>query len=143
MIIWSRWGIVVFVMFGVGVGMGFGLGAVFAPGQDSGPGLGVCMGFGFLLATGGLWLLDHHVLRRHLDRPQPVFVTQPLPQPWVDAQGRTTTHQRVPVVNQVTGEQVLTHPRSTFFFIPVPFWVRLIGLAGTALVLVNTIRLLL
>ena len=60
--------------------------------------------------------------------------------------GRAGTHlhrSAGPAVNQETGQQVCTHPRSTFFFLSVPLWVGLMFLAGLGLAMVNAVQLVL
>ena len=139
MIIWSRWGIVVFVFVGLSVGLGFALQAALAPTLDSGSSaMSLWIGTGFLLGAAGLWAFAKYVLPR-LDKPTAAFVYQPLPEPVVDENGVRTTHRAVAVVNQETGQQIWTRPSSTFFFVPVRFWPYVIGAIGVLNVVIGLI----
>jgi len=122
MIIWSRWGILVFVFFGLSVGLGFALKGVFAPGVDSNaPATNAFLGAGFVLGAAALWAFARYLLPR-LDKARPSVVYQRLPEPALNERGVKVTHRPVAVVNQETGEQIWTRPSSTFFFIPMRFW---------------------
>jgi len=122
MIIWSRWGFLVFVFFGLSVGAGFLLRAVIAPSVDSSsPATNSFLGAGFVLGAAALWAFVKYVLPR-MDKSKPAVVYQPLAEPVVNGNGVKMTHRPVAVVNQETGEQIWTRPTSTFFFIPMRFW---------------------
>jgi hypothetical protein len=122
MIIWSRWGFLVVIFFGLSVGLGFGLKGLINPGlATSSPATSLFLGLGFFLGAAALWAFVKLVLPR-MDKARPSVVYQPLPEPVVNANGVRMTHRPVAVVNQETGEQIWTRPTSTFFFIPMRFW---------------------
>lgn len=122
MIIWTRWGILVFVIFGLSVGAGFLLKAIAAPGlANSAPQTNVFIGIGFLLGAVGCWAFDRFALAK-LDAPKPAVIWQQLAQPYVNEHGLTVKQEAVPILHPQTGEQVYVRPRSTLFFIPVRFW---------------------
>lgn len=140
MIIWSRWGFLGFVFFGVSVGLGFMIKAIIAP--DAEPSAGIvntCLGVGFVLGAAGLWVFNTYALPK-LDRPRPQFVWQELAQPIVEHNGSRRTHQAIPVVNQQTGEQVYSRPSSTLFFIPLRFWPFVIAAVGVGNIVVSFTR---
>ena len=122
MIIWSRWGILVFVMLGLGVGTGALLHLVVNPTVTDGPGFGLFMGVGLVMAGIYTYLLNHFVIAPHLDKPQPHVVLQALPQPYVHPNGVRQTHRQVPVLHPETGEPLYVRPRSSLFFVPVAAW---------------------
>lgn len=129
-ILWTRWGILAFVAFGLSVGLGFGLQAILA--SDAVPGAGIeniCLGFGFFLGAMALWAFAKFALPR-LDKPRPQFIHQQLQQPVVVAHGFTVTHRAISVVNQETGQQVFTQPSSNLFFVPLRFWPYVIATVG-------------
>jgi hypothetical protein len=137
MIIWSRWGIVVFLFFGLSVGLGFALKAVAAPGADSNaPVTNLFLGTGFILGALALWAFSRFALP-HLDKAKPSFVYQRLPEPVRNDRGVTVTHRPVAVVNQETGQQIWTRPRSTFFFIPIRFWPYPIAVIGVVNIIIG------
>ncbi|MEO7587471.1 MAG: hypothetical protein ABIS84_05530 [Arachnia sp.] len=140
MIVWTRWGILAFVAFGLSVGLGFTLKAIIAPDAETNAGIvSTCLGIGFLLGAAALWSFSTYALPR-LDKPQPQYVHQPLPQPLVDPSGRTVTHRLVPVVNQETGQQVFSRPSSTLFFIPLRFWPYAVAAVGVINLVLGFIR---
>ncbi len=142
MIIWQRWGILVFVAIGVSIGLGFLLKAVLGlGGVDDNTLNGVFVGIGFLMGAGLLWLFTALALPK-LDRPRPLVQWQQLAAPETDEQGRTRTHRPVPVVNSETGQQVWSTPRSTFFFVPMRFWVILLAAGGLLILAINLVALL-
>ena len=122
MIIWSRWGILVFVCLGLGVGTGALLNLVLNPGVTDGPGFGLFMGVGLVMAGVYTFLLNHYVIARHLDKPRPHVVLQPLAQPFVHPNGVKQTHQQVAVLDPTTGQPLYVRPRSSLFFVPVAAW---------------------
>lgn len=136
MIIWSRWGILVLLAVGLGVGTGGLLNALLLPGVD-GSGSTMFLGVGFVAAGVYTYLLDRFVLTPHLDKPQQQFVLQPLPQP-VGNQ----THRQVPVVDPQTGQPVFAQPRSSLFFIPVRIWPFVLAGVGIVVTIVNAIALI-
>jgi hypothetical protein len=139
MIIWSRWGIVVFLFVGLSVGVGFALQAALAPTTDSSSSaMNLWIGAGFILGAAGLWAFAKYLLPR-LDKPTAAFVYHQLPEPVVDENGVRTTHRAVPVVNQETGQQIWTRPSSTFFFVPVRFWPYVIAAIGVLNVVIGLI----
>ena len=139
MIIWSRWGILVFVFVGLSVGLGFGLKALIAPDADTnGPTTNVVIGVAFLIGAAGLWAFAKYVLPK-MDKPTPAVIYEKLPEPVVNERGVKMTHRPVPVVNQETGEQVWNRPSSTFFFIPVRFWPYVLGAIGVFNVIVGIV----
>jgi len=130
MIIWSRWGILVFVAVGLSVGMGFLLKALIAPDVETNSSVtNVLIGTGFLLGAAGLWAFCKYALPK-LDKGEPMYVNQKLAEPIVDETGARITHRAVAVVNQETGEQVWSRPSSSFFFIPMRFFPYLLGAVG-------------
>ncbi|MGG7509810.1 hypothetical protein [Plantibacter sp. YIM 135249] len=140
MIIWSRWGILVFVFFGLSVGLGFALKALISPYSDNNSGgANVFIGTGFIIGAVALWAFAKFALPK-LDKPQPALIYQPLPEPVVNERGVKMTHRPVPVVNQETGQQVWTRPRSTFFFIPMGFWPYVIAAVGVFNVIIGVAR---
>lgn len=122
MIIWSRWGFLVLLALGLGVGTGAVLHLALNPGVTDGPGFGVFMGVGLVLAGLYTYLLDRFVVDPHLDKPQQQFVLQPLPQPVTHPNGVKQTHRQVPVLHPETGQPLWVRRRSTFFFVPVAIW---------------------
>ncbi|ANP74390.1 hypothetical protein [Cryobacterium arcticum] len=139
MIIWTRWGILVFVFFGLSVGLGFALKGVFAPAVGSNePATNTFLGTGFVLGAAALWAFSKYVLPR-LDKARPSFVYQQLPEPAINERGVKVTHRPVAVVNQETGQQIWTRPSSTFFFIPVRFWPYPIAAIGVVNLIIGII----
>ncbi len=132
MIIWSRWGILVLVMLGLGGGTGALLNLVFDPGATSGPGSGLFAGVGLVMAGVYTYLLNHFVITRHLDKPRQQVVLQPLPQPYVHPNGVRQTHQQVAVLHPETGQPLFVRPRSSFFFVPVAAWPYVFAVIGVA-----------
>ena len=140
MIIWSRWGIVVFVFFGLSVGLGFALKALVAPSTGSNdPSTTAFIGTGFILGAAALWAFSRFALPR-LDKASPSFVYQKLPEPVINDRGVRVTHRPVAVVNQETGQQIWNRPSSTFFFIPVRFWVYPIAALGLLTIIIGLTR---
>ncbi|KQQ52981.1 hypothetical protein [Plantibacter sp. Leaf314] len=137
MIIWTRWGIVVFLIFGLSVGAGFLIKAVTVPNlDDSAPQTGVFVGIGFLLGAVACWAFGKYALAK-LDAPRPVVVWQQLAQPYVNEHGLTVKQEAVPVLHPQTGEQLYSRPSSTLFFIPVRFWAFIIAAIGVVAIVVG------
>lgn len=142
MIIWSRWGILVFVCLGLGVGTGALLHLLVSPGVTEGAGFGVFMGVGLMFAGVYTWLLDRYVVSRHLDKPRQQFFLEPLPQPVVHPNGMKQTHRQIPVLHPETGQPVLVRPRSSLFFVPVGIWAYVLGSIGILVTIGCAIALL-
>ena len=120
MIIWSRWGILLLPIVGLGLGVGALLGAIVS-GISGADVTSVFLGPGLILGGFFVWLFDRYALP-HLDRPRQQFVLQPLPQPFTHPNGVRQTHQQVPVVHPQTGQPLWVRPRSSLFFVPVRYW---------------------
>jgi hypothetical protein len=140
-IIWSRWGILVLLAVMPGVLVGGLLGTAF-DGGSAGPGFAVFFGFGLVLSGLCVYLLDHFVIARHLDKPRQHVVLQPLAQPITHPNGVRQTHQQIPLVNPQTGEPVWVRPSSSLFFIPTRIWPFILAGIGILVTLVSAIRLL-
>jgi len=74
MIIWSRWGIVVLLFFGLGVGLGFLVMALLGIHEKSGPVNGIFVGLGFILSAVALYFFNREVVQKHLDKPRQAVV---------------------------------------------------------------------
>lgn len=142
MIIWSRWGILVFVMLGLGVGTGALLNFLVQPDVTEGAGFGLFMGVGLVMAGVYTYVLNHFVIAPHLDKPRQQFFLQPLPQPVVHPNGVKQTHQQIPVLHPETGQPVYGRPRSSFFFVPVAAWPYVFAAIGVAVTIGCTIATL-
>ncbi len=132
MIIWTRWGFLSFLGFGVGVVLALGTGSLLQ--IDGGPAMGALV---FLWAAAVNLALAYLVYPR-LDKPRQVTITRPLPQPYTWPDGRVQTHEVVPALDP-DGRPVWQQPRSTLFFIPaavlwIPLGVVSLVLAVAALV---------
>jgi len=139
MIIWSRWGILVFVSIGVSVGLGFGLKALFDPGSPTDGALtNLFIGLGFIIGAGALWSFCTLALPK-LDAPKPLVLTERLAEPVRTEGGATRTHRVVPMLHPETGEQVFSRPRSTFFFVPMRFWWILLAAIGLINIVIGVI----
>ncbi len=140
MIIWSRWGILVFVFFGLSVGLGFGLKGVISPDSPTdGPLTNLYIGLGFLIGAGALWSFCTLALPR-LDAPKPLVLHEKLDAPVRTENGATRTHRTVPMLHPETGEQIYSRPRSTFFFIPMRFWWILLAAIGAINVVLGIVN---
>jgi len=140
MIIWSRWGIVVLLFLGLGVLLGFTLADITGMRQPSGPVNGVFIGLGFILSGGALWLFNRFVVGTYIDKPQPAVILERLATPEIDPQtGGRRTHRQIPVLHPDTGQQIFTNPVSSFFFIPIRFWVVVLPALGVVVAIVNVI----
>lgn len=137
MIIWSRWGILVLLFVGAGVGLGFLLAGVTGLVERSGPVNGVFVGVGLMIAAVGLFFFDKHVMQKHLDKPRPLTVTRQLAQPYTHPDGRVQTHEVVPAVDGQTGQPITVRPNSTLFFIPMRFWPFILGGLGLLVFVIN------
>ena len=123
MLIWSRWGFLSFLGFGLGVGLAFLLLSPF--GSADGPLLGATI---FACAAGVNALLAYLVYPR-LDRPRPVTFTRPLAEPLRHPNGAVQTHEVVPALDP-EGRPLWQQPRSTLFFIPARvIWIGLLAVA--------------
>ena len=142
MIVWSRWGILLLPVIGLGVATGFLVGAVV--GAVAGGALPQDLFAGLGLVVGGLyvWLFDRYALP-HLDPARQRFVLQPLAQPVTHPNGVRQTHQQVPLVDPQTGQPLWVRPRSSLFFVPVRFWPYVVAGIGLVLVVTSVVRLML
>lgn len=123
MLIWSRWGFLSFLGFGLGVGLAFLF--VSPLGIDGGPLLGATI---FACAAGVNVLLAFLVYPR-LDKPRQVTFTRPLAQPVRHANGAVQTHEVVPALDP-EGRPIWQQPQSTLFFIPARIiWILLLVVA--------------
>lgn len=141
-LIWQRWGILVVLFFGLGVGLGFLLKAIFGVQANSGSPVGVFVGLGFLISAAILWLIVRATVGKVIDKPQPAVVWQQLAEPVVGEDGVKRTHRAVPVTDPDTGQQLWTQPKSTLFFIPVRFWPFILGGLGVLVFAINLILVL-
>ena len=125
MIIWTRWGILSFFGFGVGVGLALGTISLFhLPEQGL-----IVPTLVFTCAAAVNWAMARWLYPR-LDKPRPVTVTRPLPQPYTWPDGRVQTHEVVPVFDP-EGQPIWTFPSSSLFFIPVKhLWIVLLVVAS-------------
>ena len=121
MIIWTRWGFLSFIAFGLGVGAALGLISVFH-GSTDGPLVGALV---FFFAGIFNLALAYFVYPR-LDKPKPVTYTVPLPQPIKHPNGQVQTHAVQPALD-TEGKQLWSQSHSSLFFIPARFlWVPLL-----------------
>ena len=142
MIIWSRWGIIAFVFIGLGVGFGFLLKAVAGLGSQTGSVSGVFVGIGLICTAVALFFFNRFVVARHLDRPRGMTMTRQLAVPYQHPDGRVQTHEVVPIVDPANGQQIVTRPRSTLFFIPIGIWPFIIAAGGVVALVTSTISTL-
>ncbi|MDR3068723.1 MAG: hypothetical protein LBU50_04390 [Cellulomonas sp.] len=121
MIIWTRWGILSFVGFGIGVGIALGLGSLLGL-----PDRGLVVPTTIFAAAGAVnWAMAQWLYPR-LDRPRPVTITRMLPQPYTWPDGRVQTHEVVPACDP-EGQPLWVTPSSSLFFIPVKYlWIVLL-----------------
>lgn len=139
MIIWTRWGILALLVAGLGVGAGFLLKLLVGLGAATGEVSGVFVGIGLLLAAGGLVVVDRLLVRRLLDRPRPMYVTEQLAEPVPGPDGTLQRTRTVPAVHPETGQPIVVVPRSTLFFIPLRFWPVILGVLGALTLVVNLV----
>ena len=142
MIIWSRWGIVVFAFVGIGVAIGFALKTIVGSTASSGSGVGVFIGLGFVVSAALLWVFNRLVVGKYIDKPQPAVLYQQLAEPIVHPNGVTERHRVIPVLHPETGQQIFTNPVSTFFFVPIKYWPYVLGALGLILFVINLIALI-
>jgi hypothetical protein len=129
-LIWSRWGIVVFLLalLGIGTGVLIQLGFL-AAGiiQDTGPSSALFVGVGLALSGGYVWLFERFVLARHLDKPRLYTQRVQLDEPQTLADGTVQTH-----INRT----VQMRPRSTFFFVAFKhWWIILTAIGGVVFII--------
>ena len=147
MIIWSRWGILVFACIGLSVGTGFILKAITVGPSDDNTVNGVFVGIGFLFGAVYVWLISTFLLDRVLDKPRQMYIQQPMTQQVVDPQGREITVatgqvRNVPVMNPTTGQPLWQKPVSSLFFVPVRFWPFVLAALGVLILVINLIVLI-
>jgi hypothetical protein len=142
MIIWSRWGILVMLFVGLGVGLGFIIKTLAGVEAKSGPTVGLYIGLGFILSAVLLFFAVRLTVGKIIDKPRPAVAWQQLAEPVKLENGATQTHRPVPITDPDTGAQLYTNPRSTFFFIPVKYWPYLLAALGVVLILINVVTLL-
>ncbi|MEP6482149.1 MAG: hypothetical protein ABJA94_09105 [Rhodoglobus sp.] len=130
MIIWSRWGILVILFFGLGVLLGFILMLVVGAPSSAGSLPGVFIGIGLMLSTVALYFFNKYVVDRHLDAPRAAVVYEKLAEPVRLDNGAVQTHRAIPLRHPETGQQLTTKPTSTLFFIPVRYWVFVLPAIG-------------
>ena len=141
MIIWSRWGIVVLLFVGLGVLLGFALATIFGLVEASGPQNGVFIGVGLVLSAALLFVFVRLVVGIHIDKPKPAAIYEKLAEPIRHENGSVQTHRVIPVLHPETGQQVVTNPVSTFFFVPLRFWPFLLAGIGLIVLVVNLVVL--
>lgn len=140
MIIWTRWGILVLLFAGLGVLLGFLLRSILLPAGPLPTGVeGIFIGIGLILAAPLLAVFDRLVMRRYLDKPRPMYVTQRFAQPVTAPDGSVHTERTVPAVHPDTGEPILITPSSSLFFIPVRFWPFVLGGIGILVLVINIV----
>ena len=142
MIIWSRWGIFVLLFLGLGIGLGFAIGGILGLIESSGPRNGVFVGIGFMLSAVGLYFFNKYVIDKHLDKPRAAVIYQKLAEPVRNENGTVQTHRAIAVTHPETGQQLVTKPTSSFFFVPVRFWPFVIGALGILVFLINLVVLI-
>lgn len=142
MIIWSRWGIVVFLFVGLGVALGFGLKGLSGVTATNGAGVGVFVGLGFILSAGLLWVFNRFVVGTYIDKPRPAVMYEQLAQPVVHPNGVTERHRVIPILHPDTGQQIYTNPVSTFFFAPIKYWPYVLGGLGLVIFIINLVALI-
>jgi len=138
-IIWSRWGIVVLLFFGLGVGLGFIVMNLVGIHENGGPVAGVFVGIGFILSAVALFFFNREVVQKHLDKPRLAVVYEKLAEPTKSENGVVQTHRAIPVLHPETGQQLVTQPTSSFFFIPVKYWVFVLPAIGLVVLVINLI----
>jgi hypothetical protein len=139
MIIWSRWGILVLLFVGLGVLLGFALAGITGLAAPSGPINGVFIGLGFILSAGLLWVFTRFVVGTHIDKPQPAVLYEKLAEPVRDENNALRTHRVIPVLHPETGQQIMTRPVSTFFFVPIRYWPYVLGALGAIIFVINLV----
>ena len=109
MIIWSRWGIVVLLFFGLGVGLGFLLMNLVGIHENGGPVAGIFVGLGFVLSGVALYFFNRFVVGHYIDKPQAAVLYEKLAEPVRAENGSVQTHRAIPVLHPETGQQIVTH----------------------------------
>ena len=127
---------------GLGVLLGFGLAALLGFADAGSASNGVFVGIGFMLSGIALWAFNGFVVGRYIDKPKAAFFYERLAEPQPMADGRMTNTRAVPVLHPETGEQVWSRPVSTFFFIPIRFWVFILPAIGLLIFVINLVGLL-
>jgi hypothetical protein len=97
---------------------------------------GLFVSAGLVAGAALLALFDLAVVRPVLDRPVPAVAYEKLPQPVIE-NGIRITHRPVPAVDRVTGEPILTRPRSTLFGLGVLTWSVVLGGIGAIVAVSN------
>ena len=141
MIVWTRWGIAVFLLFGLGVGTGFILDSIVNPGSANEPLTGIMVGIVIAAAGGYKYLFNRYVLSRHLDKPRVATASMKLDEPVRHENGIVQTHRIIQLTDPSTGQPVVVKPRSTFFFLPVGAFVVVLPIIGLIAIIANTIEL--
>jgi len=141
-LIWQRWGIVVVLFAVLAIGLGYLFKGISGLPDTRGVALGLFVGLGLVISAALLWFAVRATVGKIIDKPTPMVVWQKFAEPIVDANGVKRTHGSVPVTNPVTGEQLISNPRSTLFFIPVRFWPYILGGIGVLLFALNLLLLL-
>lgn len=141
-LIWQRWGILVVLFPLLAVGLGYLFRDLSGLPDTGGVALGLFVGLGLVISAALLWFVVRATVGKIIDKRTPVVVWQQYAEPIVDANGVTRTHGAVPVTHPVTGEQLITNPRSTLFFIPLRFWPYILGGIGVLLFVGNLLVLL-
>ncbi len=141
MIIWSRWGILVFLFVGLGVLLGFSLASITGLAVASGPINGVFVGIGLVLSAALLWVFNRFVVGTYIDKPRPAVMYEKLAEPVRDENNAVQTHRVIPILHPETGQQVMTNPVSTFFFVPIRYWPFVLGALGLVILVINVVVL--
>lgn len=123
-IIWSRWGFLSFLAFGLGVVAALGVISLFGGSTE-----GALTGALVFLFAGIFNLVLALVVYPRLDKPKPVTYTVKLPQPIKHANGQVQTHAVQPALD-TDGQQLWSQSHSSLFFIPARIlWVPLLAVA--------------
>ena len=141
MIIWSRWGILLLPVIGLGIATGAVISAIVGAVAGGAVPENLFLGVGLVVAGVYVWLFDHFALP-HLDRPRQQVVLQPLAQPYTHPNGVRQTHQQVALVDPRTGQPVWVRPRSSLFFVPVRYWSFILAGLGVVVTIATTVSLL-
>lgn len=142
MIIWSRWGILVVPFIGIGVALGFLVKTIAGSTADRGAEVGVFIGIGLVLSAALLWVVVRYTVGKVIDKPKPAVMHERLAEPIRHENGAVQTHPVLPVLHPETGQQIMTRPTSTLFFIPVRFWPFIIAGIGLVVFAANLITVL-
>ena len=132
-LIWSRWGILVALLAGLGEATAalFDFGFRATAGIHTPERYGVIvLGLGLLIGAGYIWLFDRFVLTRHLDKPRLYQQQFQLQEPQTLADGTVQTHIE---------RTVELSPRSTFFFVPFKYWWKIAGALGAVVFLLGLV----